>query len=104
MTNHRRQLPPPLLLSFSLSCLCLVVSFSTFASLTLSCSPPSRDPKTPTLNLVHHSPCTPSGATLRRMKYDCFLEMIGLALITKNEAWLWTDGRYFLPETHQLND
>ncbi|PQM35456.1 putative Xaa-Pro aminopeptidase P [Prunus yedoensis var. nudiflora] len=26
------------------------------------------------------------------------------ALITKNEARLWTDGRYFMQETYQLSD
>lgn len=30
--------------------------------------------------------------------------MLGLALITKNEARLWTDGRYFLQAMQQLSD
>lgn len=34
----------------------------------------------------------------------CLESRSGLALITKNEARLWTDGRYFLQETHQLSD
>lgn len=33
-----------------------------------------------------------------------FWVLIGLALITKNEARLWTDGRYFLQAIQQLSD
>lgn len=29
---------------------------------------------------------------------------VGLALITANEALLWTDGRYFLQAEHQLSN
>jgi len=33
-----------------------------------------------------------------------FLWHSGLALITKDEALLWTDGRYFLQAEQQLSD
>lgn len=34
----------------------------------------------------------------------CFEFCSGLALITKKEARLWTDGRYFLQATQQLSE
>lgn len=33
-----------------------------------------------------------------------YLYILGLALITMNEALLWTDGRYFLQATEELSD
>ena len=33
-----------------------------------------------------------------------FTGSAGLALITRNEALLWTDGRYFLQATQQLSE
>ncbi|EEF37229.1 aminopeptidase P1 isoform X2 [Ricinus communis] len=40
----------------------------------------------------------------RREFVSGFTGSAGLALITKNEARLWTDGRYFLQATQQLSD
>ncbi|XP_010531181.1 PREDICTED: probable Xaa-Pro aminopeptidase P [Tarenaya hassleriana] len=40
----------------------------------------------------------------RREFVSGFTGSAGLALITKNEALLWTDGRYFLQATEQLSD
>ncbi|XVF17852.1 hypothetical protein REPUB_Repub10bG0160600 [Reevesia pubescens] len=40
----------------------------------------------------------------RREFVSGFTGSAGLALITKNEAKLWTDGRYFLQATQQLSD
>ena len=35
----------------------------------------------------------------------CLLNLrTGLALVTKNDARLWTDGRYFLQATQELSD
>eukprot|EP00249_Psilotum_nudum_P015510 c25365_g1_i1 orf=143-2239(+) len=39
----------------------------------------------------------------RRAFVSGFTGSAGLAVITKNEALLWTDGRYFLQATQQLN-
>lgn len=37
--------------------------------------------------------------------FICYLNLrTGLALITMNEARLWTDGRYFLQATQELSD
>lgn len=40
----------------------------------------------------------------RRAFVSGFTGSAGLALVTKNEARLWTDGRYFLQATQQLSD
>ncbi|XP_020276983.1 probable Xaa-Pro aminopeptidase P [Asparagus officinalis] len=40
----------------------------------------------------------------RREFVSKFSGSAGLALITKNEAFLWTDGRYFLQATQQLSE
>ncbi|KAJ4913897.1 aminopeptidase P1 [Raphanus sativus] len=45
-----------------------------------------------------------SGRDKRREFVSGFTGSAGLALITKNEARLWTDGRYFLQATQQLSN
>ncbi|KAL5557239.1 hypothetical protein UlMin_039475 [Ulmus minor] len=40
----------------------------------------------------------------RRQFVSGFSGSAGLALVTKNDARLWTDGRYFLQATHELSD
>lgn len=45
-----------------------------------------------------------SARDMRRQFVSGFTGSAGLALITKNEALLWTDGRYFLQAEQELSD
>ncbi|XVE82668.1 hypothetical protein DITRI_Ditri16bG0024400 [Diplodiscus trichospermus] len=77
-------------------------TLAALRSLMASHSPPLDAVVVPSED--YHQSEYVSARDKRREFVSGFTGSAGLALITKNEARLWTDGRYFLQATQQLSD
>ncbi|KAM1400036.1 hypothetical protein TB1_026533 [Malus domestica] len=77
-------------------------TLSALRSLMASHSPPLDALVVPSED--YHQSEYVSARDKRREFVSGFTGSAGLALITKNEARLWTDGRYFLQATQELSD
>ncbi|KAM0057674.1 putative xaa-Pro aminopeptidase [Helianthus debilis subsp. tardiflorus] len=77
-------------------------TISALRSLMASHSPPLDALVVPSED--YHQSEYVSARDKRRAFVSGFTGSAGLALITKNEALLWTDGRYFLQAEQQLSD
>ncbi|KAL6224671.1 hypothetical protein ACLB2K_003526 [Fragaria x ananassa] len=77
-------------------------TLSALRSLMASHSPPLDALVVPSED--YHQSEYVSARDKRREFVSGFTGSAGLALITKNEARLWTDGRYFFQATQQLSD
>ncbi|PWA81019.1 aminopeptidase P1 [Artemisia annua] len=77
-------------------------TLSALRSLMSSHSPPLDALVVPSED--YHQSEYVSARDMRRAFVSGFTGSAGLALVTKNEALLWTDGRYFLQAEHQLSD
>ncbi|GAB2279191.1 actin patch protein [Dionaea muscipula] len=77
-------------------------TLSALRSLMASHSPPLDCLVVPSED--YHQSEYVSARDKRRQFVSGFTGSAGLALITRNEARLWTDGRYFLQATQQLSD
>ncbi|XP_004512011.1 aminopeptidase P1 [Cicer arietinum] len=77
-------------------------TLSALRSLMASHSPPLHALVVPSED--YHQSEYVSGRDKRRQFVSGFTGSAGLALITKDEALLWTDGRYFLQAEQQLSD
>ncbi|KAL6222456.1 hypothetical protein ACLB2K_005848 [Fragaria x ananassa] len=77
-------------------------TLSALRSLMASHSPPLDALVVPSED--YHQSEYVSARDKRREFVSGFTGSAGLALITNNEARLWTDGRYFLQATQQLSD
>ncbi|OWM74525.1 aminopeptidase P1-like [Punica granatum] len=77
-------------------------TLASLRSLMASHSPPLDALVVPSED--YHQSEYVSGRDKRREFVSGFTGSAGLALITMNEALLWTDGRYFLQATQELSD
>ncbi|KAI5319510.1 PREDICTED: probable Xaa-Pro aminopeptidase [Prunus dulcis] len=77
-------------------------TLSALRSLMASHSPPLDALVVPSED--YHQSEYVSARDKRREFVSGFTGSAGLALVTKNEARLWTDGRYFLQATQELSD
>ncbi|XP_019423460.1 PREDICTED: probable Xaa-Pro aminopeptidase P [Lupinus angustifolius] len=77
-------------------------TLSALRSLMASHSPPLHALIVPSED--YHQSEYVSERDMRRRFVSGFSGSAGLALITKNEALLWTDGRYFLQAEQELSD